>query len=194
MSTPLEIRSFRAVFALERRIYRIDTFRLNPGGVPLRGIVYAAAFVLLALVAGALPPTSVVDPLIPWYVREVAGPVALAILFGSLRIDGRPAHLAAGAIIRLSFRARRLHRLARATPGRHWRPPDVVVIPDGSDAGFRRIRFRGPGVVRVGLDHVCGRAPAFARADVVLRPSGLCSSSPTLVELEAGAVLEVRSR
>ena len=30
-----------SVFALERRIYRIDTLRLNPSGVPLRGIGYA---------------------------------------------------------------------------------------------------------------------------------------------------------
>ena len=37
---PIEIRSYRAVFDLERRIYRVDRLRLNPGGVPVRGVVY----------------------------------------------------------------------------------------------------------------------------------------------------------
>ena len=46
----MEIRSYRAVFDLERRIYRIDRLRLNPAGVPVRGIVYFLA--LLAAIAG----------------------------------------------------------------------------------------------------------------------------------------------
>jgi hypothetical protein len=33
----MEIRSFRRVFDLERRIYRVDRLRLNPGGIPVRG-------------------------------------------------------------------------------------------------------------------------------------------------------------
>ena len=36
----MEIRSYRRVFDLERRIYRVDRLRLNPGGVPVRGVVY----------------------------------------------------------------------------------------------------------------------------------------------------------
>ena len=31
-ATRIEIRSYRAVFDLERRLYRIDGFRLNPSG------------------------------------------------------------------------------------------------------------------------------------------------------------------
>ena len=42
-----EIRSFRRVFDLERRIYSIDRLRLNPAGVPVRGVVY----LLIALAA-----------------------------------------------------------------------------------------------------------------------------------------------
>ena len=34
----IEIRSYRRVFDLERRIYSIDRVRLNPGGVPVRGV------------------------------------------------------------------------------------------------------------------------------------------------------------
>ncbi len=43
----IEIRSYRAVFDLERRIYRVDQLRLNPGGIPVRGVVY-----FLAILAG----------------------------------------------------------------------------------------------------------------------------------------------
>src|SRR5580693_4304760 len=91
----VEIRSFRSVFALERRIYRIDTLRLNPSGVPLRGVTWALALVVGALVAGALPPTRWLDPLAPWYVRDVGLPLATAWLCASIRVDGRPLHAAA---------------------------------------------------------------------------------------------------
>jgi hypothetical protein len=37
----MDIRSYRAVFDLERRIYRIDRLRLNPSGVPVRGVIDA---------------------------------------------------------------------------------------------------------------------------------------------------------
>ncbi len=43
----IEIRSYRRVFDLERRIYSVDQLRLNPGGVPVRGVLYFLA--LLAL-------------------------------------------------------------------------------------------------------------------------------------------------
>ena len=39
----IEVRSYRTVFDLERRLYRIDRLRLNPGGVPVRGIVTASS-------------------------------------------------------------------------------------------------------------------------------------------------------
>ncbi len=34
----MEIRSYRRVFDLERRIYQVDRLRLNPSGVPVRGV------------------------------------------------------------------------------------------------------------------------------------------------------------
>ena len=42
------IRSYRRVFDLERRIYRVTRIRLNPGGIPIRGVVYLLALVVLA--------------------------------------------------------------------------------------------------------------------------------------------------
>ena len=46
MADSLIIRSYRRVFEVDRRIYRVDRWALPvPGGVPLRGVGYFAAAV-----------------------------------------------------------------------------------------------------------------------------------------------------
>ena len=160
MSPPLEIRSFRSVFALERRIYRIDSLRLNPSGVPLTGIGYAAVLVAAGLIAGALPPTAWVDPLIPWYVRDLGMPLVGAALLGAVRVEGRPVHLAVLALVKHALARRSLSALAPLPRGgARWHPPPVVLIPDGSDARFRSLRYRGPGAVLVHHPHLRAEWP-----------------------------------
>ena len=68
----MEIRSYRRVFDLERRIYRIDRLRLNPGGVPVRGVVYFLALLLAVLIARRLPLLEIVATLPPWYLGDLA--------------------------------------------------------------------------------------------------------------------------
>ena len=195
MSSPLEVRSFRSVFALERRIYRIDRLRLNPSGIPLRGIGYAVSLVAAALIAGALPPTAWLDPLIPWYVRDLGLPLAAAILLGALRVEGRPVHLAAVALLAHALTRRRLSALAPLPRrGARWRPPPVLWIPDGSDARFRSLRYRGPGAVLVHHAHLRAEWSPRRRADVTLHPLAGPRGRPTALELAPGAVLEVRAR
>ena len=195
MSSPLEIRSFRSVFALERRIYRIDTLRLNPSGIPLRGIGYAVSLVAVALIAGAVPPTAWVDPLIPWYFRDLGLPLTAAILLGAARVEGRPVHLAAVALLGHALTRRRLSALAPLPRrGGRWRPPPVLWIPDGSDAQFRSLRYRGPGVVLVHHAHLRAEWSPRRRADITLHPLAGPRGRPTALELAPGAVLEVRAR
>ena len=50
-----DVRSYRAVFDLERRIYRIDRLRLNPGGVPVRGVLYFLGLLVAGAVTARLP-------------------------------------------------------------------------------------------------------------------------------------------
>jgi hypothetical protein len=193
----IEIRSFRSVFALERRIYRIDTLALNPSGVPLRGVAWALALVLAALVAGALPPTRWLDPHAPWYVRDVGLPLGAAWLCASVRIDGRPLHAAARSCAGHVLGARTLHALCRPARGEtRWTPPPILCIPDGSDARFRALRYRGPGAVLIARPHLRAEWGARPRhAAVTLHPlPGCASARTTVVELAAGAVLEVRPR
>jgi hypothetical protein len=150
----MEIRSYRAVFDLERRIYRIDRLRLNPGGVPVRGVVYFLALLSTILVCASVPPLRIVAGAAPWYLVYVALPGAGAALLTVIGIDGRPAHLAAHALLRYRLRAR---RLAGTRPcarfGERWYPPEVLMLPDGSDARMRRVRYTGPGAVLVTVAH-----------------------------------------
>src|ERR1700724_4931075 len=90
----LEIRSFRRVFELERRIYRVDRLRLNPGGVPLRGVVYFLALVAISVLAGAMPLVALLARAIPWYVRALVLPALGAGLFALIRGEVRPFHVA----------------------------------------------------------------------------------------------------
>jgi hypothetical protein len=158
----VEIRSYRAVFELERRIYRVDRLRLNPGGVPVRGVVYCFAILACLALAGALPLVGTAVRALPWYVREVLLPAGLAALLTMIRVEGRPFHLAAAAVLRHLFGP---HQLAGLQPARGsvgaspsrldaaatevWRPQELLLLPDGSDPRPRRLRYSGPGAVRM---------------------------------------------
>jgi hypothetical protein len=150
MSAQVEIRSYRAVFDLERRIYRIDRLRLNPGGVPVRGILYFIALAVGALLVSALPLLRTIAHVLPWYMRAIALPGVGACLLAVLRIDGRPFHLAALALLRGSRRPRRLDGAGRRVGvGGRWSPPPLLCLPDGSESRMRRLRYSGPGTVLV---------------------------------------------
>jgi hypothetical protein len=150
----IEIRSYRAVFDLERRIYRVDQLRLNPGGIPVRGVVYFLAILTATLIAGGLPLVGEVVGALPWYLRDLALPVASATLLSVIRIEGRPFHLAAYALLRSRAQARWLSGVEpRGAPGECWHPEEVLILPDGSDGEMRRLRYRGPGAVLVTTAH-----------------------------------------
>ncbi len=167
----MEIRSYRNVFELERRIYRVDSLRLNPTGVPVRGVLYGLGLIVGALACQSLLGLRSATSVLPWYVTDLALPVGMATLLTVVRIDGRPFHLAAQALMRHRLTARRLvgarplnagwlagADYGPALDGRWW-PPDVLLLPDGSDARMRRLRYVGPGAVLVAVPYVCeGRA------------------------------------
>lgn len=146
----MQIRSYKAVFQLERRIYRIDGLMLNPAGVPLRGIAYFAALLAGALLVSRLPLLAHVGGVAPWYVRGLLGPAALAVLLTTIRLDGRPCHVAVRTLVGYWLGPRRLVGLRRC-PRLESRlePGALVVLADGSEARLRRMRYRGPGAALV---------------------------------------------
>jgi len=150
----MEIRSYRRVFDLERRIYRVDRLRLNPGGVPVRGVVYFLVTLAAVLITGRLPLLANVASVIPWYMSDLALPAVLAAVLTMIRVEGRPFHVAAYVL----GRYRTGHRwLAGMRPcpavGMRWHPAEVVFLPDGSDSRMRRLRYSGPGAVLVAVEH-----------------------------------------
>lgn len=153
------IRSYRRVFDLERRIYRVDRIRLNPGGIPVRGIVYFLALLFSALLVARLPLVGLPARLLPVYVRGIVLPALLAALLAVVRIEGRPFHLAVRGMLRGVVGPSRVVGLwrgerpaTRAARG-VWRPPPILLVPDGSDARVRRLRYRGPGALLVSVAH-----------------------------------------
>jgi hypothetical protein len=155
----LEIRSYRRVFDLERRIYRIDRLRLNPGGIPVRGMVYFLGILAGTLISTSLPVVAVLARTLPWYLRDLAFPCAGAAVLTIIRVEGRPFHLAAAALLRHAIGPRRLAgvgprgRDGASIPGGRWYPGEIVVLPDGSDGRMRRLRYTGPGAVLVAVAH-----------------------------------------
>ncbi len=196
-----EIRSYRNVFDLERRIYRVDRLRLNPAGVPLRGIVYFLAILGVALLAGALPLLGQLARTPPWYVRDVAAPGAMAALLTLIRVEGRPFHLAALALVKYATGPRELAGVRpRVAADRCWRPHELVMLADGSDSRLRRLCYTGPGAVLVSAAHVRTVWRTGALRRLAGRPSmtleGLPGRQPPsrgqVIALADGARLEVR--
>jgi hypothetical protein len=167
-----EIRSYRSVFDLERRIYRIDRLRLNPGGVPVRGVVYCLAILAGVALAGEIPLAGSAVRALPWYLRDLVAPAASAGVLTMIRVEGRPFHLAATALLRHALAPRHLTGGLRpcrpgscSGPGGRWHPGELLVLPDGSDARPRRLRYTGPGAVRV----TAGRQVLVLERDAQLR-------------------------
>jgi hypothetical protein len=197
----MEIRSYRNVFDLERRIYRIDRLRLNPGGVPLRGIVYFLALLLATLLVGGLPLIGMFARTLPWYVRELAIPGGMAALLTLIKVEGRSFHLSALALFQYATGPRELSGLRpRSRADRRWRMHELVVLADGSDSRLRRVRYTGPGAVLISTAHVrtacgTGRLRGMAR-----RPNITLAALPgkrgpvrgKVIALADGARLEVR--
>lgn len=154
MADRVEIRSYRAVFHLERRIYRVDRLRLNPGGVPVRGIVWFLALLAAIALASALPLLGAPLRALPWYLRELALPGAGSALLTVVRIEGRPSHLAAFALFGHLISPRHVHGSGRpAAAHLSWRPSELLLLPDGSEARMRRLAYTGPGAALVCVPH-----------------------------------------
>jgi hypothetical protein len=150
----IEIRSYRRVFDLERRVYSVDHLRLNPGGVPVRGVVYFLALLAAGLLAAEMPLAGALAGALPWYLRDIVLPGALATVLSAIRLEGRTFHLSTQALVRYWIGPRRLAGVRRcASVGARWYPEEILLLPDGSDGCLRRLCYTGPGAVLVAIEH-----------------------------------------
>jgi hypothetical protein len=180
------IRSYRRVFEVDRRIYRVDRWALPvPGGVPLRAVGYFVGALLLVLALGGLPGVGEISAPI----RFVVIPLAVAVLGTQAAPDGRAAHRFALDWLRLRWRARR--RSAGRVMGLEGEPltwhAELPVRWDADGAELHAGRVRGPArvtfAVPVELREGGGRLVARPGQD---EPGGQ-------LVLCAGQSLEVRS-
>lgn len=142
----ITLRSFRVCFQLERRLHRIDRFRLPfPYGLPLRSLGYGTAILLALLVAGALPLIGdllrLVDPTIRFGVLPIAG----GYLMTELRIDGRHGHAVVGSWLRMRLGPRRVRGFRAHRPPSSFVLEPIAVAPDERGARLRRGRIDGAG-------------------------------------------------
>src|SRR3954453_15468281 len=147
MADRVLIRSYRRVFEVDRRIYRVDRWALPvPGGVPLRAVGYFAAMLLLVIFLGALPATGELVGAVSAPLRFVVIPLAVAVLGTQAAPDGRAAHRFAADWLRLRWRARRQsvgRRVALEDEPVAWHG-ELAVRWDGDGAELHHGRVRGP--------------------------------------------------
>jgi hypothetical protein len=165
----LVIRSYRLCFELERRIHRIDRWRIPvPYGVPLRGVAYGAAALVAVLLLQRLPAAGEVLGVLHPALRFVILPVGVASMLTRLLVDGRPAHAAARAWLALRLEPSRVSAFRAAQhPGLRLLE-DVVIAGDERAARYRRSVVRGPATVTLRYP---ARAHARAR-EIELRAAG----------------------
>jgi len=189
---PLQIRSYRVCFDLERRIYRLEQWRLPVAwGVPLRGVGYAAAALIAILVGAGLPVIGGLLGALPAPLRLVIVPVAIAYALTAATIDGRALHSAIGSLARHLTAPRWVAGFRRCeAPGAVVYFGDLTIAPDHTGPRLRRGRIQGPCRLVV-------RYPARAhqtRSKVVItQTSGEAMWRGKTANLAAGETLEVRS-
>jgi hypothetical protein len=194
MSGRLEVRSFRVCFDLERRIHRVDRWRLPvPWGVPLRGVAYALVALAVMLAAGVLPGVGLLVGALPAPLRWVVLPVGVAVVLVRWRLDGRPAHRALLAIVRQQFGPQTLQGYSRCRRGRaearaEARYAPVALARDRYTGGLRRGRVVGPAQVSVR-----GCAGVRQRGRRLVVETGGQEAGLVAVDVADGQVLEVRS-
>ena len=184
------IRSYRRVFEVDRRIYRVDRWALPvPGGVPLRAVGYFAATLLAVIVAGALPATGELVGAFSAPIRFVVVPLAVAVLGTQAAPDGRSAHRFAWDWLRFRLRARRRcsgRAVALAGEAIAW-DGELALRFDGDESRLHRGRVRGP--ARVTFNVPVRLSDAGGR--LVARP-GSAGEPGGAVVVRGGVTLEVR--
>jgi hypothetical protein len=186
----IRIRSYRVCFDLERRIHKIDRWRIPlPYGLPLRGIVYFLAALGAVLVARPLPIAGgFLDTLHP-ALRYFALPVGTAVALMRWTIDGRTPHATAKAWLRMRLSPRRLcaFRPAPATGPVRFEP--ITIVPDESSPRLRRAVVHGPATVTL---RYAAQLHARARTLRVVSKDGPPLWQGKTIELKRGQRMVIR--
>jgi hypothetical protein len=157
-SRGIQLRGYRRVFQIERRLYKFDRWRIPyPHGVPLRGIGYFLAAELALFTASRLPLLGALLGLLGPAVSFAGLPLLAAFVLMQGRIDGRPPHHVLASLAAWRLSPCELAGLS-ACPRRDSELPigEVTVAYDARESfrvagrvrGPAKVTFRYPGEVR----------------------------------------------
>lgn len=140
----IDIPSYRVVFRLERRLFKVGDKRLPlPYGLPLPAAGWFLAGLAVMFILGNLPGVGAITALLPAPFKYGLIPGALAFGISRLQLDGRPALRLARAWLRFRF----THKRVAA-----WRPVPheghTIRLADTPFTGIRGHEIR-PGRLRV---------------------------------------------
>lgn len=195
--TGIPVRSFRSVFDFERRLYRIDRIRLNPGGIPVRGLLWAPVMLVVVLLWRRIPVLGLPLHVLPWVISYAALPIGLTYLVTVAKVEGRWLHKSAISLTRSAGEPKRLQRFraAEAIAG-YDAPGAIVFLPDGSTP--RRVRYTGPGRVAIRVPHRRTVWKDGALSRLLRRPrititpgSGPAHDGGRVLDLSDGVALEL---
>lgn len=149
-SRGIQLRGYRRVFRIERRLFRFDRWRIPyPHGIPLRGIGYFLALVLCMFVLSRLPLLGALIGLWSPAVPYLGLPLIGAFLLMQGRIDGRPPHHVLVSLARWSLSPRCLAGLSPCPrEGAEVVPvQEITVAFDARESFLVKGRIRGPAAV-----------------------------------------------
>jgi len=184
----MEIQSFHLVFALQRRLHRIDRWRLPfPGGIPIAAIGYSAAALAAVIALRQTPGLGQLIAAMPAPLAYVLIPAAAAMAMTRVKVDGRPAHrhLTAQALAPITSRS---NAAGRPTTIDHTSAQTSLLASSPASRNYRGAVVKGPAQVTL-------TRPAHARPagrTLHLTPAaGPQLSKPRTLTLQRGQQLKI---
>jgi hypothetical protein len=143
MEEPIRIPSFRVVFQIERRIFRVGDQRIPvPYGIPLAGAAYFLASLGIIFLLGHLPFASRLIGAVPFPIKWITLPGLCAWFLVRARPDGRSGARLLRALVRHAVGPREVAGWRRVRRERSVRIRDLELAPGPFEA-------RPPGHLRV---------------------------------------------
>lgn len=190
MTPALQLRSYRLAFELERRIFRIDRYRLPvPYGLPLTAVAWWFAALVAVVLAARVPLLGGLLGVVPWPARLIVVPAALARAACASGPDRRPAYERAAARARRVAGPRRVAAFGRSRSDGVVRLGDVCVAGDERSSVLRPAVIRGAGEVLVAR---AARGRTHGHRIELWSGEERWLQTPGRMDLEAGSRLEVK--
>jgi hypothetical protein len=163
------IRSYALVFRMQRKLFKIDRWRLPlPGGLEIRAIVYGVVVLLADLVLSRLVLIGPITDKLPAPLHWAILPGLLVFGLVKLEVEGRPPHRVIASLVSWWIGPKYFIGLRHAArPGARVPIQTLFFAPDWRGSRYRPAEIHGPTTV------VC-RYPADAhlRLDRHGKPKG----------------------